>query len=118
MNDQELQTIFQNYLDAFANPTSAEQERLLRACAAEEIVFTNPGVEGRGLGNLLAHITRFQAKFPGGYFRVNSFWQQHGPMLAEWTQFNRDGSEFLTAHSYARLDDQHRITHFAGFWKV
>ena len=39
-------------------------------------------------------------------------------MLAEWTQFNRDGSEFLTAHSYARLDDRGRITHFAGFWKL
>ena len=117
MTAQELQTIFENYLNAFANPAPAEQERLLRSSVAEDVAFTNPGVEGCGVGNLLAHIARFQEKFPGGYFRTNWFRQQHGQMLAEWTQFNRDGSEFLTAHSYARLDDRGRITHFAGFWE-
>ena len=117
MTDKELQTIFENYLNAFAHPAPAEQERLLRSSVADDLVFTNPGVEGRGVGNLLAHIARFQKKFPGGYFRTHWFRQQHGQMLSEWTQFNQDGSEFLTAHSYARVNDQGRITHFAGFWK-
>lgn len=37
-------------------------------------------------------------------------------MLAQWTQFDRDGTEFVTAHSYARLNSEGRIEQFAGFW--
>ena len=117
MNDHELQTLFRNYLDAFAAPSPAEQERLLRASVAEEVVFTNPGVDGRGLDNMLAHIGGFQQKFPGGYFRLRWLRQQHGKLLAEWTQFDRGDSEFITAHSYGRLDDRGRLAHLAGFWQ-
>lgn len=116
MTDNELQIIFENYLDAFAAPSLAEQERLLRASVAEEVVYTNPGVEGRGLHGLLAHIDGFQRKFPGGRFRINWLRQQHGQALAEWTQLDRDGAELVTAHSYARLNEAGRIIHWAGFW--
>jgi hypothetical protein len=39
-------------------------------------------------------------------------------MLSEWTMLNMDGSEFLTAHSYAQFNDQGRLIHLAGFWKL
>jgi hypothetical protein len=32
--------------------------------------------------------------------------------------YNKDGSEFLTAHSYARFNEQGLLTHLAGFWKI
>ena len=64
MTDTEFQGIFEAYLDAFAATSPAEQERLLRSSAAEDVVYTNPGVEGRGLLNLLKHISVFQERFP------------------------------------------------------
>ena len=91
MTDTELQSIFEAYLNAFAATSPAEQERLLRSSVAEDVVYTNPGVEGRGLQNLLKHISVFQKRFPGHRFRVNWFRQQHGQMLAEWTQVSEDG---------------------------
>ena len=116
MTHEKVQTVFKNYLDAFAKTSPAEQEELLRASVAEDVVFTNPGVEGQGRDRLLAHIAIFQKKFPGNSFRMNWLREQHGQLLSEWTQINQDGSEFITAHSYARLDEQGRLAHLAGFW--
>ena len=116
MTNMELQKIFEAYLDAFAATSVAEQERLLRSSVAEDVVYTNPGVEGQGLRNLLKHISVFQERFPGHRFRVNWFRQQHGQLLSEWTQVGQAGEDRVTAHSYGRLNELGRITHLAGFW--
>ena len=116
MTEIEFQGIFQTYLDAFAATSRAEQERLLRSSVAEDVVYTNPGVEGRGLPNLLKHISVFQERFPGQHFRVNWFRQQHGQLLSEWTQVGKDGEDLVTAHSYGRINELGRIAHLAGFW--
>ena len=117
MTEDDLRNTFGNYLAAFASPSPAEQERLLRASVAEDVVYTNPGVAGCGLRNLLSHIGTFQGRFPGGRFRLNWLRHQHGQVLSEWTQLDHEGSELVTAHSYARLDEGGRIAHLAGFWR-
>ena len=111
-----VRSAFESYLGAFVEPSAAEREKIMRANVADDVVFSNPGVDGRGLDKLLTHMSLFQERFPGGRFQINWFRQQHGQVLAEWTQFHQDGSEFLTAHSYARVGDDGRITHFSGFW--
>ncbi len=116
MTDPEFQKIFEAYLDAFAATSLAEQEQLLRSSVSEDVVYTNPGVEGEGLRNLLEHISVFQERFPGHHFRVNWFRQQHGQLLSEWTQVSSNGEDLVTAHSYGRLNDLGRIVHLAGFW--
>ena len=116
MDDNLMHKVFADYLDAFAKSSPAEQEQLLRSSLADDVVYTNPGVEGRGLVNLLGHIAGFQKRFPGGHFRINWLRQQHGQLLSEWTQCNQDGSELITAHSYARFNEEGRIAHLAGFW--
>ena len=118
MTDHELQIIFENYLAAFAASSPAEQERLLRASLADEVVFTNPGVAGRGIHQLLGHIEGFQSKFPGGRFHLNWLRKQHGQALAEWTQLHPDGTALVTGHSYAQVNGAGRIVHLAGFWSA
>lgn len=117
MSDSYPKTAVETYLEAFGKTSPDEREQLLRASVVEHVAFSNPGVNGRGLRDLLAHTARFQERFPGGHFRINWLREQHGQMLAEWTQLGVDGSEFITAHSYARLDGEGLITHFAGFWE-
>ena len=116
MMSYDLRSVFESYLSAFFETSLTEREKLLRANVAEDVAFSNPGADGRGLDSLLSHIALFQQKFPGGRFHINWFRQQHGQVLAEWTQFHGDGSAFITANSYARVGDDGRITHFAGFW--
>ncbi|NPD69352.1 hypothetical protein HN018_26290 (plasmid) [Lichenicola cladoniae] len=116
MTNQDLRTTFMNYLGALAERSVAKREEVLRTNVAEDVAFSNPGVNGRGLQSLLTHVARFQALYPGSCFRLNWHLEQHGQILAEWSQISSDGLEFLTAHSYARLNDEGRISHFAGFW--
>ena len=116
MTDIGLRNTFENYLRAFAASSPVEQERLLRSSVATDVVYTNPGVEGRGIHNLLAHIGVFQRKFPGGSFRMNWLRHQHRQLLSEWTQLDEHGADLITAHSYARLNELGQIDHLAGFW--
>ncbi len=111
-----FQIVFEKYLSAFARGSLAGQEQLLNSSVAEDVTFTNPGVDGRGRSSLLAHAAGFQKKFPGGYFRVNWFRQQHGQLLSEWTQYDHHGQALFTAHSYARFNEDGLLIHLAGFW--
>lgn len=117
MADKNVRTVFESYLAAFVEPSTEIRERMMRANVAEDVSFSNPGVDGRGLDTLLGHMTKFQERFPGGRFEIRWLRQQHGQVLGKWTQYHADGSEFVTAHSYARVGDDGRITHFAGFWE-
>ena len=115
---QDARSAFETYLGAFAERSPVRREQMLRSSVAENIDFSNPGVHSAGMNNLLAHIVRFQDKYPGNYFVVNWIRQQHGQVLAEWRQIASDGLSFITAHSYARLNDDGRICRFAGFWNA
>jgi hypothetical protein len=116
MTDTDVRTVFKAYFAAFAEKSQQKREELIRSIVAEDLSFSNPGVDGHGVETLLTHISRFQEAFPGGRFRINWIRQQHGQLLAEWTQLNEDGSELVTAHSYAKLNEDGRIGCFAGFW--
>jgi len=118
MTDSNPQDLFTVYQDAWADIPHADRERLIRSSVAEEIIFTSPNIEGQGIANLLHHIEDFQRRFPGAHFRANWILEQHGRLLAEWTMFSKDGTEFLTAHSYARFNDKGHFTQLAGFWRL
>ncbi len=118
MSDETLQSIWKSYQDAWADISLAERERLLRQSLTEDITFTDPGTQGQGFHNIMEHIGNFQQQFPGAYFKNNKLLSQHGQLLSEWTMFNKDGSEFLTAHSYAHFNEAGLLTHLAGFWQL
>jgi hypothetical protein len=118
MTDEKLLQIWNAYQGAWADVADGERERLIRQSVAEDVTYTNPQAEGQGLENLLKHVGEFQVQFPGAYFKTNKLLSQHGQLLAEWTMFNKDGSEFLTVHSYARFDERGLLSHLAGFWKA
>ena len=66
MTDDLLRATLESYLDAFFEPSPTEREKLLRANVDEDVAFSNPGVDGRGLNTLLGHITRFQSGSAAG----------------------------------------------------
>jgi len=47
VSDNNLKAGYKGNLDAFAEPATADQERLLRSSVAEDITFSNPGATGR-----------------------------------------------------------------------
>ncbi len=71
---------------------------------------------GRGIDALIRHVAAFQPQFPGAYFKSNRLIAHRGQLLSEWTMCNKDGFEVLRGHSYARFNEQGRLTLLAGFW--
>lgn len=118
MTMESIEQIWKSYQGAWAAIPIDQRERLLRQSVTDDVVFTSPMAEGQGFGNLLEHIAQFQERFPGAYFKSNQLFTQHSQLLSEWTMYNQNGSEFLTAHSFARYNEQGRLTHLAGFWKI
>jgi hypothetical protein len=113
-----LQEIWNSYQAAWANIAPEERERLLRQSVTDDVAFTTPTGEGQGFGTLVAHVAQFQTQFSGAYFKSNKLVSHHGQLLSEWTMFSKDGAEILTAHSYARFNEQGLLTHLAGFWQA
>jgi hypothetical protein len=111
-----LQQIWKTYQDAWADIAVDERERLLRQSVTDDVIFTAPPYEGQGLGDLVKHMEQFQEQVPGAHFKSNKLLTQHGQLLSEWTMYNKDGSVSLTSYSYARFNEQGRLTHLAGFW--
>ena len=118
MTEGSSKAVFEAYFAAFAETSESRREELMRYSVDENVSFSNPGVVGQGVEKLLVHIALFQERFPGGRFRINWVKEQHSQILGEWTQLNGDGSELVTAHSYALLNEGGRISRFAGFWNA
>ena len=118
MNKSTLHQVWAFYLEAYSDIAPAERERLLRKSVSDDVVFTNPNGEGRGLANLLEHIRQFQEKSPGAYFKSNELLAHHGQLLSKWTMHKWDGSEIATAHTFARTNEQGQLTNITGFFKA
>jgi hypothetical protein len=116
MTLETLQQIWKTYQDAWADIAADERERLLRQSVTDDVIFTAPPYEGQGLGNLVKRMEQFQEQVPGAHFKSNKLLTQHGQLLVEWTMYNKDGSVSLISYSYARFNEQGRLTHLAGFW--
>ena len=106
------------YQMAFGPVDAGERQRLLEECVAENVAYSNPDGQGEGRKDFTLHVADFQQQFPGAWFRGNKLIVHHGQLLAEWTMFNGDGTEFLTGNSYARFNEQGLLTEVAGFWKL
>jgi hypothetical protein len=118
MTEEKIQQLWESYQAAWADISPEQREELLHSSVIENIVFTSPNSDGQGIDLLAEHIAQFQVQYPGAYFQSNRLTNHHGQLLSEWTMFNRDGSEFLTGHSYAQFNNQGRLMHLAGFWTL
>ncbi len=116
MNNEILQQTYNFYLDAFSDIAADKRERLLRQSVTDDVVFTNPKGGGQGFVSLLEHVEQFQRQSPGASFRSNKLLAHHGQFLSEWTMYKKDGSEFATAHTYGRFNEQGLLTYLIGFF--
>lgn len=119
MTDEALQQIWKSYQDAWSDVPAERSAELLRATLSDDIAFSNPDSEGRGIEDMIAHVQEFQKQYPGCYFRSTLLRQQHGQLLAPWTLFDRNDAPLVNGFSYGRFNEEtNRFTQLAGFWKL
>jgi len=116
MNSDSLEKQWSAYLTAYGPVAAEERERLLKLSVCDDVVFTNPGGEGRTRAGLIAHIEGFQTKMPRFYFTGDKLFLRHGEFLAIWSMYTGDGVKAATGYNYVRLDTEGRISYLAGFF--
>ena len=112
-----IQELWSTYSNAWRDVSSEERGRLLKASVADDVTFTAPGTNGRGVADLISMLEEFQRTYPGAYFDTTVLIVQNGQSLATWSMLDRTGAAILGGNSYARWGDEGRIVHLAGFWQ-
>ncbi|WP_158813310.1 nuclear transport factor 2 family protein [Methylocapsa sp. S129] len=104
------------YFAAYATTDEAERQRLLERCVSDDLVFTNPGGEGKGRASLHAHIGNFQKHMPGATFSTDRLLVHHGELLAVWSLHKQDGTKVSTGYNFVRPDKLGLFSYMAGFF--
>ncbi|MDE1161411.1 MAG: hypothetical protein PW792_05620 [Acidobacteriaceae bacterium] len=118
MTEEALMQLWNTYSDAWSEKSAEKRGQMLAASLAQDVAFTSPDVDDRGVDQLEATMVAFQAEYVGYYFRTNMLRHQHGQLLIAWTLFDAQDAPLLLGNSYARLDEERgKIVRLAGFWK-
>jgi len=111
-----LEQYWNLYTAAYGTTDEDERARLLEQSVAEDVVFTNPGGEGKGRAVLSAHIGNFQKAMPGTSFGTDKLFVHHGELLATWFLYKPDGSKIATGFNFVRPAEDGRFSYMAGFF--
>ncbi len=55
-----IQELLATYSNAWRDISSPERNHLLKACVADDVTFTAPETNGRGVANLISMLEQFQ----------------------------------------------------------
>lgn len=116
MNTETLEQRWNAYMTAFGAVTEDERASLLERSVSEDVVFTNPGGEGKSRAGLKAHIETFQKANPGAYFSTDKLLAQSDQFLAVWSMYKPDGTKVATGYNFVRPDQDGRFGYMAGFF--
>ena len=117
MTTEALKQRMSSYQSAYAPDVPlAERDRLVRQSVSDDVAFFTPMTDGRRIDNLIEHVGRFQHINPGKYFTSGDLVAHHGQLLSEWTLHDKDGAAVSSGHTYARFNENGRLTHLIGFF--
>jgi hypothetical protein len=116
MNTSILEQHWHSYIAAFNSSAEDERERLLALSVADDVVFTNPGGEGKSRAALCAHIGKFQGGNQGAYFTTDKLYAQADKLLAIWSMHKPDGAKVATGYNFVQPDRDGRLAYMAGFF--
>jgi hypothetical protein len=112
-----IDEIWSAYSQAWGDISSDKRAELLTTCVADDVNFSAPDATGGSKRDLVRVLEEFQKSYPGAYFETARLISHNDQLLASWTMRNSAHAELLTGSSYARFDDEGRMSHIAGFWQ-
>ena len=83
-----------------------------------DICYIDPGSAVRGLDALLAKIQESQTKFPGAYFKNDTFLEHHDSGLFHWTMYDAQGTPKVKGSSYGAFGAGGKLRQASGFFKA
>ena len=114
MSDERVQ-IYEVYLAAWSAVPDADRARILQESLSEDVVFDNPQQSRRGRADVAMHLEAFQARSPGGSFRMNNMVGWGSSALAEWQVVDADGKPGFSGYDVLSFDGEGLISHILLF---
>ncbi|MBK3662217.1 nuclear transport factor 2 family protein [Bradyrhizobium diazoefficiens] len=118
MNNEVHLKTWNAYQRAWGPVDETEREELLRASVSEDILYTDPSSQTRGLQELFARIGQSQQKFTGAYFKNDSFLEHHDQALFLWTMYDAEDRVFVKGSSFGHFGADGRLVQATGFFEV
>jgi hypothetical protein len=116
MNDPAHLKTWNVYQSAWGPVDEEERRRLLGISVADDMLYTDPVSQARGLGPLVARIGQSQERFAGAYFRNDSFLEHHDQGLFQWTMYTKNGDVFVRGTSFGHFGLDGRLVQATGFF--
>jgi SnoaL-like protein len=116
MTTDSIERRWNDYLTAYGPISADERQSLLLGSVDDDVVFTNPGGEGRTRAGLIGHIENFQRNMPGTYFKTDKVFSHDGEFLAIWSMHKPDHTKAATGYNFVRVNDDGRFGYMAGFF--
>lgn len=116
MHTEALEQNWNTYIAAFNTAGESERDRLLEQSVGDDVVFTNPGGEGKSRAELSAHIGKFHKGNQGTYFTNDKLYAQADKLLAIWSMHKPDGTKVATGYNFVRPEQDGRFSYMAGFF--
>lgn len=118
MNDEKHLKMWKNYQAAWAPIGEADRLSLLAESVSDDILYTDPSSQVRGVEALAKRIGKSQEQFPGSRFRNDSFLEHHDQGLFQWTMLNGEGAETVKGTSFAVFGEDGRLAQATGFFEA
>ncbi len=115
---EEFRSTWELYAKAWTAVSTVERQHLLEQSVGSDCIYSDPLVQCRGLGELIAYIEQFQQGLPGGAFSTQEFDEHHDQALATWNMVDARGTVLNPGTSFVRFDESRRLAQMTGFFSV
>ena len=110
--------VYEAYVSAWSALPDDERLRLLRGSLTEEITFSNATKPRAGIADIADHLAGFQAKTPGGSFRLVEMLAFDDHAMATWQFVDAAGKAGFIGYDALVFGADRKIKSIVMFSKV
>ncbi len=115
--DAALEQLIATYCSAWSELDAARREQMLDAVWAEGATYIDPSVRAAGKSELIEHIARVQARYPGAQVvRTSALDAHHARLRFAWAARLADGTPLVDGVDFAELSGDGKLHGIVGFF--
>lgn len=112
-----LEKLIEMYCSAWDEPDPARREQILKDVWAEDGIYTDPTIHTVGRRELVKHIGKVLAHYPGSRIVITSVLDtHHGMVRFAWKKVLADGKSLPEGVDFCELSSEGKLQRVVGFF--
>jgi hypothetical protein len=112
-----LETLIETYCAAWSEPDAQQREQMLEEVWAEAGTYMDPSAFIRGRKELVEHIGKVLARYPGArVVRTSVLDTHHGVVRFAWKMILADGQSLPEGLDFGELSAEGKLQRIVGFF--